>query len=391
MSADQTPQAVLAELAGHPRGDELARLVHAVAFTCADERKISLPEGVQDAAAQLSLSTKDADTTYGNVITALEPGSSTQARPETRALLSALLARGVALSLPEGVEAERRVVEALVWVAAHTPIDAFVSIDAALGAKADGVWRQTAALIRRIDEGNAPIGRAGALVASAALASSTSPVAREEAKRLGAEARDPIIRSLLANAARVGEGASVSGEMVPAPRGPVALVLMAITGLLVIVPVARVFGRVFLQYRSPAELRVSSTSVTVTAKTQLLGRTVREREIVVPLEQIASAARDVRYPRLMTYAGLFALAVGTYVGVSLFVDGARTGSPDLLGVGALIVAVGLALDFALANLMPVARGRCRVLITPNKGGALAIGDVDPKLADAALQRMLPSS
>lgn len=391
MSADQSPQAVLAELASHPRGDELARLVHAVAFTCADERKISLPDGVQDAAAQLSLSIKDADTSYGNVIGALEPGSSQQARPGTRALLSALLARGVALSLPDGVEAERRVVEALVWVAAHTSIDALVSLDVALGSKADGLWKQTAALVRRIEDGSSNVGRAGAIVAAAGLASSASPVAREEAKALGKEAKDPIVQSLLANAARSGEGASAVGEMIAAPRGPVALVLMAITGLLVIVPAARWFGRIFLRYRAPAELRLSSSSITVLSKTELLGRTVREREIVVPLDQLTSIARDVRYPRLALYAGLFALAVGSYFGMALFVDGARVGSPDLLGVGALIVAVGVALDFVLANVVPVGRGRCRVLITPNKGAALAMGEVDPKHADALLQRLLPSS
>lgn len=391
MPADQTPQAVLAELAGHPHGDELARLVHVVAFTCADERKISLPAGVQDAAAQLSLSIKDADTPYGNVIGALEPGSSTQARPGTRAMLSALLARGVAVSPPDGSEAERRVVEALVWVAAHTSIDAFVSLDAALGAKADGLWRQTAALVKRIEEGASNIGRAGALVAAAALGTSSSPVAREEAKALGTVTTDVVVQSLLANAMKSGEGASASGEMIPAPRGPVALVLMAITGLLLLVPAARWFGRIFLRYRAPAELRVSSSSITVLTKTELLGRTVREREIVVPLEQLTSIARDVRYPRLALYAGMFALALGTYVGVSLFVDGARAGSPDLLGMGALIVAVGVALDFVLANVVPVGKGRCRVLITPNKGAALAMGDVDPKLADAVLQKLLPSS
>lgn len=391
MPADQSPQAVLADLAGHPRGDELARLVHAVAITCADERKISLPDGVQDAAAQLSLTDKDADTPFGNVITALRPGSSTSTKPESRALLSALLARGVALSLPEGSEAERRVVETLVWVAAHTPVDALVSLDAALGSKADGLWRQTAALVRRVEEGSSNVGRSGAIIAAAALAASASPVAREEAKSLSTTAQDPVLQALLAQAARSGEGASASGEMIPAPRGPVALVLMAITGLLLIVPAARWFGRIFLRYRAPAELRLSSSSITVVAKTELLGRTVREREIVVPLEQLTSIARDVRYPRLALYAGLFALALGTYVGVSLFVDGARAGSPDLLGLGALIVAGGVALDFVLANLIPAGRGRCRLLITPNKGESMAMGEVDPKLADALLQRVVPAT
>ncbi|HRI71715.1 MAG TPA: hypothetical protein PK156_46100, partial [Polyangium sp.] len=227
MPADQTPQAVLAELASHPRGDELARLVHAVAITCADERKIALPDGVHDAAAQLGLSDKDADTSFGNVIVALRPSSSAAARPETRALLSALLARGVALSLPEGVEAERRVTETLVWVAAHTSIDAFVSLDAALGSKADGLWRQTAALVRRIEDGSSNVGRAGAIIAVAALAASASPVAREEAKSLAIVTNDPVLQALLANALRAGDGATIAGELIPAPRGPVALVLMA--------------------------------------------------------------------------------------------------------------------------------------------------------------------
>lgn len=391
MSADQTPQAVLAELARHPRGDELARLVHAVAFTCADERKIALPDGVQDAAAQLSLSDKDADTSFGNVITALRPGSSSQTKPETRLLLSGLLARGVALSFPEGSEAERRVVEALVWVAAHTSIDALTSLDAALGSKADGLWRQTSALVRRVEDGSSNVGRAGAIIAAAALASSSSPVARDEAKSLGKETKDAIVEALLANAVRSGEGSSASGEMIAAPRGPVALVLMAITGLLLIVPAARWFGRIFLRYRAPAELRLSGTSITVTSKTELLGRTVREREVVVPLDQLTSIARDIRYPRLALYAGLFALALGSYIGMALFVDGARAGSPDLLGMGALIVAVGVALDFVLANVVPVGKGRCRVLITPNKGAALAMGEVDPKHADALLQKLQPAS
>ncbi len=41
------------------------------------------------------------------------------AKPDGRALLGALLARGVALSPPDGLSAELHVAEALVWLAAH--------------------------------------------------------------------------------------------------------------------------------------------------------------------------------------------------------------------------------------------------------------------------------
>jgi hypothetical protein len=87
------------------------------------------------------------------------------------------------------------------------------------------------------------------------------------------------------------------------------------------------------------------------------------------------------------YAGLFALAVGSYFGVSLFIDGARAGSPELLGLGALVVAIGVALDFALVNAAPLARGRCSVVVVPRKGAALALGSVDATQADAGLGRL----
>ncbi|MDI1479012.1 hypothetical protein [Polyangium sp. y55x31] len=382
---------VLAELAGHPRGDDLARLVHAIAFACADERRTSLPDGARDAAARLGLSTEDAETPFGNVLAALERSPNEPTGPATRALLSALLARGIALAPPEGVEAERRVVEALAWVAAHTPLDALSAIDAALGSKADGLWREAAALVRRADEGAAPlVGRAGALVVAAALGASSSSAARDDARALAAEARDPVVRALLQDARSPG-AAAAAGELVPAPRGPVALVLLAVTGLLFLMPLARLIGRFVLRYRCPAEMRVSPRSITVLAKTELLGRTVREREMVFPVEGLSRVAREVRYPRLAMYAGLFALAIGSYVGISLFVDGARAGSPDLLGMGALLVAVSIAIDFALTNLMPAARGRCRVVLVPQKGKAVALGRLDPALADSALGRLLQSS
>jgi hypothetical protein len=138
---------VLDHLAGHPRGDDLARLVHTVAFAAADERRTSLSDGVGELADRAGLRPEDADTGLGNALGALQ-------RPEGagspgRALLSTLLARGVALSPPTGAEAEGRVAEALVWLATHTPVAALPALDAAAGERAAGLWTAVAALIRR--------------------------------------------------------------------------------------------------------------------------------------------------------------------------------------------------------------------------------------------------
>lgn len=416
MTLDRSPYAVLDELAGHPRGDDLARLVHTVAFAAADERRTSLSDGVDELADRAGLRLEDAETRFGNALGVLQ-------RPEgagspARALLSTLLARGVALSLPTGAEAEGRVAEALVWLATHTPVDALPALDASAGERAAGLWTAVAALIRRADGGageggRAPgqeLGRAEAIVAAAGLRGSTSAVARAEAAALAAEVRDPILRSLLRDArgssppppdgwtddgapARPaapapGSPATIEGELVPAPRGPVPFVLLAVTGLLLVMHLARLVGRFVLRYRRPAEVEITARGLTVRTRTQLFGRTFKEGETHIPAEALLRATRETRYPRLGLYAGLVALGLGTYLGVSLFVDGARAGSPELLGVGALILALGAALDFGLSHLASKARGRCRVIIVPRKGPAVALALADAALADAALSRLV---
>src|SRR4029079_14915925 len=133
MSLDQTPEAVLAELAAVPRRDDLARLVHTLLFSAGDERRTRLSDALGDLAERMGLSAKDADTTSGNALVALERSEVDGSTSPSAALLSALLARSVALSPPEGAAAEARVVDALVWLAAHTPVDALPVLDAAMG------------------------------------------------------------------------------------------------------------------------------------------------------------------------------------------------------------------------------------------------------------------
>ncbi|WP_437603424.1 hypothetical protein WMF28_17665 [Sorangium sp. So ce590] len=427
MTPEHSPHAALDELAGHPHGDDLARVVHTAAFAAADERRTTLEGGLAELVDRAGLSVADAETRFGNVIRALERGTSEGAGSATRVLLATLLARGVALSPPEGPEAEGRVAEALVWLATYTSVDALTALDAALGERAAGLWRAVAALVRRADQGALPqLGRAGALIAAAALRGSASPDARAEAAALVDEVRDPIVRSLLRDAVSPGRrpsrapGASaadgeaalggagatgdegsaaggpdadgrapgrLAGELSPPPRGPVALVLLAATGILLVTHVARLAGRLLLRYRRPASVEIGPRGVTVRSRTELFGRTLREQETYIPVEALLRATREVRYPRLGLYAGLVALGLGTYLGVSLLVDGARAGSPELLGMGALVFAIGAALDFGLSHAETATRGRCRVVLVPRKGPGVALAGIERAAADLALSRL----
>jgi hypothetical protein len=388
MAANGTPHTILDHLAGHPRADDLARLVHATAFAAAIAHKPRLSEGLAKTAERFDLSHADAETSFGNVLQALEQDGAKHA-----VLLGTLLARGVALSSPEGPDAERHVAEALLWMATHTGIDAFTALDATLGPRADGLFRALAALVREANAGSAPgLGRAGALVGAAALGSSPSRAARSEARALASETDDRLLQSLLRHSTHASDDGSapVMGELSAAPRNPFVLVLLAVSGLLLVIWIGRLILTLLLRRRRHAELSVSASGVTVAVKTELFGRTIREQRIHYPIEALLYAAREVKYPRLSLYVGLLALALGSYFGISLFIDGARAGSPELLGIGALVVALGVALDFALTALPSIAQGTCRIVIVPRKGAALAVGQLDPAIADGALRRLIRS-
>lgn len=383
-------------LSDHARGDDLARLVHTLAFAAFDEKRPVLSDGLGETMDRLGLAPADMETRAGHVGGALESGPA--ARPDGRALLGALLARGVALSPPEGLSADLHVAEALVWLAAHGGADALPCLDAVLPGRTDGLWRAVADVIERADDGALPaVGRAGAVVAAAGLAASPAPSAPAIARAVSAKVKDPAVKALLSGGSTAAPspapdaGASatcdLTGEMAPGPHGPVAFTLLAVTGLLFVARAARLAGRYIVRYRAPAELHVEDGGVTVKTRTELLGRTLRERETHIPKGSLLLVRREIRYPRLPLYAGLFALAVGSYLGVSVFVDGVRAGSPDLLGLGALLFGIGVALDFAISHLVPASRGRCRVLVVPRKGRAVAVTGLDPALADAALRKL----
>ena len=168
MAQDISPSTVLAEIASLKRGDDLARLVHTVAFGAADEQRPTLTDGLTEAIDRAGIAAEDAETSFGSVLTIL--ADTTAPNAAARALLSGLLARGVALFLPHGPEAEAHVAGSLLWLATRTPIDGFTSLDAALGLDAAGLWRAVGTLVRTLDEApTARLGRAASLVGAAAL------------------------------------------------------------------------------------------------------------------------------------------------------------------------------------------------------------------------------
>lgn len=339
---------------------------------------------VSAAADEAKLSRSDADTPFGNVLKVL--GSGPEGEPE-RALAAGLWAHAIAEARRDD---EDRLAGDVLWLATHTAFDATSLLDRALGDEADDLWVAIGDRIRRIDEGKGTaLGRGEAIVGCAALAASDSAVARRVASELAPKVADSTLSRLLgaASEAPVRE-VRLDGESVAPPRGPVLTAILALTGILFAMHVVRLLARLALAYRSPAEVSLSEAGVRVKTRTEMLGRVLREREHIIVRAGLVRVTREVRYPHAGFYAGLLALAIGSYIGVRAFADGVRAASPSLLLTGLVVVALGIAADFVLGSLLPGTRGRVRVAFVPRTGKTLCIADVDAHGADEALKRAL---
>lgn len=389
--AELSSAALVEPLTSHPNRRALESLVRASALDATLARRADfasrhrlgsgsptgpghIPEGMTRA---------DAETPFGNVLDILERGVE---RPEEAALLGALLALSLTTDPPADAEAAAMFGFHLVWLAANTPCDALSAIDAALGPNARDVWIGVARVVTNPESTPSDFGNTEQLVAAAALRRSDSPDA--QALRLEALGlvKDEALYALLAPLPGELAGA-LTGEIRPAPRGPLLTAVLAATLLLFVETVFRLIARYAFVYRRPAAVRLGPQGLELSQRIELMGQVLRDRATVVPLSNIASITREVKYARVGLYAGLTALTLGTYTGTKLFVDGIRVpgGSAPLLGLAALFIVVGLGADFVLNTGADSARGRCRLLIVQRKGKPICVGGLEPEQVDALLQ------
>lgn len=341
---------------------------------------------VAAAADEAKLSRSDADTPFGNALDVLGSGPEGEAQ---RALAASLYAHAIAEARRDD---DDRLAGEVLWLATHSAFDATSLLDRALGDEADDVWTAIGERVRRVDDGKGTAaGRGEAIVGCAALSASQSAVARKVAADLAPRLHDPTLSRLLSGAVQAPlTEVRLEGEAMAAPRGPVLTTILALTGILFAMHALRLVARLALAYRRPAEVSLSEAGIRMRTRTELLGRTLREREHVIVRSGLVRVVREVRYPRAAFYAGLLALAIGSYIGVRAFVDGVRAASPSLLLTGLVVVALGIAADFVLGSVLPGGRGRVRVVFVPRVGKALCVGDVDASRADDALARALTS-
>jgi hypothetical protein len=325
-----------------------------------------------------------AETRFGNVIDLM--GRATQDR-DAHEIISALLAIGIAHSPQDLSDARSLTVPQLVWLAANTSFNAFGALETILDERTVSQLYRTVAEIAVGSLRPSGFGRPEALTAAVLLVQSGTEAAAVAASNAAEATADPMIRAMLGQSGH--HTATLRGELAPAPRGFALTLLMAVTLLLLVLHVGRLIGRWLLGYKRPAEVRLTPEGLAVSWRTELLGRSLRERSALVPTSALARITREVRYARSGLYAGLAALVVGTFLGVSLLFDGLRVpgGSGPLLLLGTLCLLGGIALDFALSSLSDTLRGSCRLIVVPRRGGAICLRSLNPRATDAVLESL----
>ena len=177
----------------------------------------------------------------------------------------------------------------------------------------------------------------------------------------------------------------MQGELLREERGPVATVLLTVTGILPTLAIVELFGRVALKYRRTAKATYDGHAFVVETETQLLGRTVRKERWFAGADVLLR--RQEIYPQIALYAGLLAILAGSYWGIRLVWDGVRSLSFSVIGLGLLFLIIGLVLDYVLSNFLPKGRVRFCVALTNVKKTA-RLGVASEAEADAFVSAVM---
>jgi hypothetical protein len=373
---EPTTSELVEAVVAHPKRDQLIGwLRREISRAVPGRRALPFAPDAPDAVEPPPLEV--GETAFGNLVTIMQRGADTEI--EARLLGAAL---GVTACDDETKDHEiEPLLAELVWLSAHAQIDALRPLTELVVPSL--VWAGLGRLAVAPSLVAPDLGFPEALVAAAALSRSTTEGAQTVRALAVRDATDSAVAALLGARS---PGDKLTGELRPAPLGPIATTLLALTLLLFLWQLVWLILRYAFAFRRPAEVRISERGLELTHRTELLGRVLRDKATVVPLGDLSRVTREVRYARAGLYAGLVALVVGSYFGTGLFVDGLRVpgGSGSLLGAAVLLVVFGLALDFTLSIATDSARGRCRLVVVPRKGRRLCIGALDPARTDAMI-------
>lgn len=110
-------------------------------------------------------------------------------------------------------------------------------------------------------------------------------------------------------------------------------------------------ARFALGYRHRFELSFEGRALLLVRERVIWGASVRRRRTLLPVDRFQEVTLETDGESPSFVVGLAALVLGTFFGARLLVEGARAagGASSLLGIGCLLIALSLALDFFVGS------------------------------------------
>jgi hypothetical protein len=334
---------------------------------------LSGPEVLARSSQLPALAHDEASTRWGNVLQILDQGARSH---------SDWLLLGAAVAIYVGATWQRldrsRVIVDGAWLAAETPCNPWLFLDACLDDAAE-FWLE-------VGERFLALPHPQQLALAAGLSSARSNAALELKRRVLTHTESPTLAQLLESSTPVSR---ISAELGRAPQKAWLLVLQALSGWLLVSSLVRAVGRHLLLRRRKGTLEIDARGLCLREEHSVLGQTLGHRERWIPLDQLGVLSRETRFAGLGLYTGLFTLVVGSYLGVRLFVDGVRVpgGSPSLVGFGLGLVAVAIAIDALLNGFGGATSGKTRLLVQHKQGQSFALGPLPSREVDAWLEQV----
>jgi hypothetical protein len=301
--------------------------------------------------------------------------------PGERALASALAAGWIAVARPETPESWERLAADAIWLASRTAYDPFPCILHAMGHDADDFWAAVSRCLTGGGSAAASLARGDRALGAVLLKhhvpdrdTETPALVTDDALSSIAVKHKPAPLRLQATWAR-------------APLSTMRTVAYALCGWLFVRALTRLLLVHVLRMKEPAVLEYSAAGVRIETHRELFGQKLSARSYVLIPSGIAAAKRETKHGQAGLYAGLAALLVGSYLGVSWLVDGVRAGSPSLIATALLVFALGVVLNYLLESFLPSRRKTVALSILPRTGEPLCLVDVQERDADDMLLRL----
>jgi hypothetical protein len=272
-------------------------------------------------------------------------------------------------------------------LARDTPWDATGLLDVALGVDASALWAAVVDRLRVLVERADPAAvRAELLVGAAALIRSPSNAAVEGVAKLGAAARDPALRSVLALGEAQQAPVVVEGSWQRPPEHGLVRLALVVTGFTILRALWRGFEHLALGRRRHARVEWRSGRILVARSESLAGRATKT--VATTLAPDAIARIDWSGQRTGLVSGMFValIASGTFAGTFFAVVGARLQVASFFAVGVALAGVAMLLDQAPLRLFDALRGRGRLTIVPRHDEPIVVDVPESAGVERLLQR-----